>query len=244
MRTGQQSGQLVDFIIIENLPVPEMKFLVHTLEAKRSLQTCFDPVAEKAAGTRTEIERSPEEPEPCLLAWTWAPSHRGKLLPNSFTQTTIFSQLLSCFLVSPQPAHSSDSARVHRASSQRAISAPSGVAAPGVCESQVLGILRCRSDKPVDMPRKSSVPVRRFGAVGHRSPGLGQEVQVVGVVERRRGGACAGVSGDQVPRVLHAVARVQAVREASIYPGAFAREGAGSLRDPRPRVLDLLIDVL
>lgn len=201
-----------------------------------------------------EIKRSPgSQNSACWLALghrdtkrSFSPTSTHSMRNNAFTQTTSSSssssssQLLSCLLVLPQPAHLSDSTRVHRGRSP----APSGVAAPGVCQSQVLGILCRRGHKPVHMPRNSPVPVQSFRAVGHRSSGSGQKVQVVGVVERRRGGACAGVGGDQVFRVLHAVARAQAIGEASFYPGAFARECAGSLWDPGPGVLDFLIDVL
>lgn len=89
-----------------NLLVPDMKFLVHKVQAKRSLQTSFLALNRHAAsaGCREEgrntnvatvrLKDPPENQNPPRLAWTLATWHREKLLPNvhsnAFTQTTIF----------------------------------------------------------------------------------------------------------------------------------------------------------
>lgn len=135
-----------------NLLVPEMKFLVHKVQAKRSLQTSFLALNCHAAsaGCREEgrstyvatvrLKDPPENQNPPRLAWTLATWHREKLLPNvrklhaqQCFHTNNHLPFLSCFRVLPQPGHFSDSARVHRAASRRRLPAPSGISAPGVC---------------------------------------------------------------------------------------------------------------
>lgn len=95
------------------------------------------------------------------------------------------------------------------------------------------------------MPGHSSVSLQCLWAICHCSPGysFGQKVQVVRVVKGWRGGG-PGACGDQVSRVFHAVTGAQVINEPSVYSGAFTRQCAGSLGNPRPEILNLLVDVL
>lgn len=119
-----------------NLLVPDMKFLVHKVQAKRSLQTSFLALNRHAAsaGCREEgrntnvatvrLKDPPENQNPPRRAWTLATWHREKLLPNvrklhaqQRFHTNNHLPFLSCFRVLPQPGHFSDSARVTRGGS-------------------------------------------------------------------------------------------------------------------------------
>lgn len=75
------------------------------------------------------------------------------------------------------------------------------------------------------------------------SNAFGHKVQVIRVVKSWRGDG-PRIHRDQVAWVLHTVTRAQAIREASVYSGALSRQGAGPLRDPRPEILNLLVNVL